>query len=135
MNLEALAIGANAPEEVNVVIDHLGHPDTAAGVQAPTFRELLALARCVRVHVRLSGFYHFCPDPYPFPSSWPLVRAVFDTFGGNRLLWGSDFPHCTVACGYGKSLHVLDEALRDISLADRDAILGRGALSLYWPAS
>ncbi len=119
---------------VSIAIDHMGHPDSAAGVDDPRFRQLLALARRENVFVKLSGFYHFSREGFPFAECWPLVRAVYEHFGPHRLMWGSDFPHVTVTCGYAQSLQVLDRALSGRPAADRDAVMGGNALKLYWPA-
>jgi predicted TIM-barrel fold metal-dependent hydrolase len=117
---------------VKIVVDHLGHPDVAAGVDALLFRDLLALARYPNIFVKLSGFYHFSAEPFPYAACWPLVREVLDQFGPRRLLWGSDFPHCTVRGGYENSLRVIDEALAELSTQDRQSIFGGTAQSLYW---
>jgi predicted TIM-barrel fold metal-dependent hydrolase len=120
---------------VPIVIDHLAHPDTAAGVRDAGFQYLLALARHDRVFVKVSGFYHFTNTPYPFCDCWELIRAVYDRFGPTRLIWGSDFPHVEVQCGYGQSIAVVEQALRACSAQDLERILGLNALELYWAAA
>ena len=118
---------------VKIVIDHLGYPDPASGVDAPPFQDLLAMARYRNIFVKLSGFYHFSDEPFPYATCWPLVRAVFDRFGPQRLLWGSDFPHCMVRGRYTASLRVIEQALPEQGEIDRQWIMGSTAESLYWP--
>jgi L-fuconolactonase len=132
-HLPAVGCLAQRFAKARIVIDHLGHPELAAGVGAIGFHELLALARATNVYVKLSGFYHFCAEAPPYPTCQPFVRTLVEHFGPRRLLWGSDFPHCTVKCGYENSLRVVLEALGDVSHEERDAITGGTALSLYWP--
>jgi predicted TIM-barrel fold metal-dependent hydrolase len=129
----AIAALADRFAGVPIVIDHLGHPDPAAGPHDPRFQQLLALARHPRIFIKTSGFYHFSGQPYPFADCWDLVRAVYDHFGPRRLLWGSDFPHVGVTCGYGESLALPLDALCDCPAADRESIMGGNALNLYWP--
>jgi predicted TIM-barrel fold metal-dependent hydrolase len=130
-------IGALAERfpQVPIVIDHLGQPDVAAGLQETGFRQLLALGKRENVFVKLSGFYHFSREPYPYRDCWKLTDAVYEAFGPTRLMWGSDFPHVTVACSYGRSLDVLEAALGPCPEADARCVLGRNALELYWPAT
>jgi predicted TIM-barrel fold metal-dependent hydrolase len=128
-------IGALAERfpRVPIVIDHLGHPDVEAGLHEVGFQNLLALGKLENVFVKLSGFYHFSCEPFPYRDCWKLADAVYDAFGPMRLMWGSDFPHVTVACGYGRSLDVLEEIFGPCPEADSQSILGRNALQLYWP--
>lgn len=139
---------------VNIVLDHFAHPRLAE--PAPEIAGLLALARLQNVHIKTSGHYYFSDEPYPYHDCRRLVTAVFDAFGPDRLLWGSDFPHVLLKSGYARSLRLVgsapkgqiataahDAAKSDasvdlfcgrLSAADRDKILGRNAARLYWPA-
>jgi predicted TIM-barrel fold metal-dependent hydrolase len=119
---------------VSIVVDHMGHPNPKAGADGAAFQSLLALARRDNVFVKLSGFYHFSDEAFPYSQCWPSIVAAFEHFGPQRLLWGSDFPHATVTCGYAQSLEVLDQALPTCPSANRDTILGGNALRLYWSA-
>jgi predicted TIM-barrel fold metal-dependent hydrolase len=126
------ALAARFPA-VPIVVDHLGQPDPSAGAHAPEFRELLALAAHPRVSIKTSGFYHFSRVQYPFDDCAPLVRAVYEHFGPGRMIWGSDYPHVTITCGYARSLDLPGIALADLPPSERNLIVGDNALSLYWP--
>ncbi|MEX0979133.1 MAG: amidohydrolase family protein [Pirellulales bacterium] len=119
---------------VPIVIDHLGHPDVEAGASDPAFQQLLDLAAHPSVFVKLSGFYHFSHQAFPFRDCWELTQAVYDAFGPARLLWGSDYPHVTVTCGYQNAIDILDHAVKRCPEADRLLVMGGNALRLYWPA-
>ncbi len=131
----APAIGALAERfpDVSIVVDHMGHPDPAAGAQDDGFRQLIALARHPRVFVKVSGFYHFSTQAFPFADCWDLVEALYEHFGPRRLLWGSDFPHVEATCGYSQSLRLPDAALADWIANERDLVMGENAVKLYWP--
>jgi predicted TIM-barrel fold metal-dependent hydrolase len=133
-HLQRLATLAERFPNVPIVIDHLGHPDVAAGIDDPRFRELLVLARFPSVFVKLSGFYHFAGSEFPYADCWPLVTGLYETFGPRQLLWGSDYPHVGVACGYARALELPAAALNDWSVADRERVMGGNARRLYWPA-
>jgi predicted TIM-barrel fold metal-dependent hydrolase len=120
--------------EVPIVIDHLGHPDTSSAAGLAAFRPLLDLARRPRIYLKLSGFYHFSRREFPFADCWELVRAAYEHFGPQRLLWGSDFPHVVLASSLARSLEVIELALAGLSADDRQSVLGANARRLYWPA-
>jgi predicted TIM-barrel fold metal-dependent hydrolase len=128
-----IAAMAERFSDVSIVIDHMGHPDPAAGASDASFAALLALARFPRVSIKTSGFYHFSREPHPFADCWEFVRAAYEHFGPQRLLWGSDFPHVTQTCGYERSLRLPEDAIPDWSAADAEQVMGGTALALYWP--
>jgi predicted TIM-barrel fold metal-dependent hydrolase len=133
----APAIGRLAERyaEVPIVIDHLGHPNTSGDAPLSGFRPLLDLARHSQIYLKLSGFHHFSRQRYPYLDCWPLVRAAYEQFGPERLMWGSDFPHVLLASSYGRSLTIVNQALMDCSAAQRESVMGTSALRLYWPRS
>ena len=129
------AIGSLAARfpEVPIVLDHMGHPRVEDGMHGANFRALLQLARHPQIFVKASGFYHFSREPFPFEDCRDLVRAVYDCFGPERILWGSDFPHVVPICGYARSLLMPQVAL-EWTAAERVSVMGRNARRLYWPA-
>jgi predicted TIM-barrel fold metal-dependent hydrolase len=118
--------------EVPIVLDHMAHPDIAAGVGAPGFQALLALARYPRVFVKLSGQYYYSRQAYPYADCLDFVRLVHDRFGPARLLWGSDFPHVLLKSGYRRCLALPERAYSFLSAADLELVMGGNASRLYW---
>jgi predicted TIM-barrel fold metal-dependent hydrolase len=118
---------------VCIVIDHLALPRISEGAVGPGFQALLRLARHPSVFVKLSGYYHFTTQPDPYADCWDLVRALYDRFGPERLVWGSDFPHVEQRTGYARSLDLVRFDLPFFSDSDRELILGGNAARLYWP--
>jgi predicted TIM-barrel fold metal-dependent hydrolase len=131
----AAAIGALAERfgDVSIVIDHLAHPDPVAGVRDPGFQQLLGLARHPRVLVKMSGCYHFSREPFPFADCHELIRAVYEHFGPERLVWGSDFPHVLRRSGYASALELPEMALGAWPTEEREMVMGGNAMKLYWP--
>ncbi|HEY3559884.1 MAG TPA: amidohydrolase family protein [Kribbella sp.] len=80
---------ASAVPDARLVLDHLGNPTTAtaewrAGMQA--------LAECPNTFVKLSGTAHLATADLR-----ALVDVALELFGSERLLFGSDWPVCTLA--------------------------------------
>jgi predicted TIM-barrel fold metal-dependent hydrolase len=132
-HLATLAVLAERFPEVAVVVDHLAHPDAAAGARAAAFQALLDLARHPHVFIKVSGYYYFSKQSYPYEDCWDLVRALHDRFGPDRLIWGSDFPHVLLKTGYRRSLLLAERFFAFFTAADRELFLGGNAARLYWP--
>ena len=112
---------------VRVVIDHFGKPDPAQGIDDPGFRYLLTTGDSGRVWVKLSGAYRN-GDPKIAGDAASLLRA---SFGLERLLWGSDWPHTQFEdrMGFGRAREALDRWLPDP--AERRIVLGETAVRLF----
>ena len=115
-----------------IVLDHLAHPDLSQGVQTSEFEQLLHLSRHPRVYVKTSGFGYYSSHAFPYEDCFPAVQMLLDHFGPDRLMWGSDFPHILLECGYRRAMTVMDRALPGISSQVRDQIMGGNAHRLYW---
>jgi predicted TIM-barrel fold metal-dependent hydrolase len=76
---------------VDVVIDHLGQIDPAAGLDGTAFRALLAVLDTGKAWVKLTG-YRSSHQTAPYADLVPFVRALVATHG-DRLVWGSNWPH------------------------------------------
>lgn len=108
---------------VQVLIDHCGRPDPAAGLDQPGFRTLLELAGTGRYYVKISGLVKCSARRYPWEDSWPYVRALLQAFTPERCLWGSDWPFLKAPerIDYGTILSLFEHLVPDP--ADRRAIL------------
>jgi predicted TIM-barrel fold metal-dependent hydrolase len=115
------ALSSDAP----VAVDHFGRPDPHVGAEDPGFRALLGLASHPQLWVKLSGPYRFAQDPGPF------AAALFEAFGGERLLWGSDWPWTQHEAGhdYAACLRWLEGWVPDGE--PRQCVLGANAARLY----
>jgi predicted TIM-barrel fold metal-dependent hydrolase len=96
--LELLGAALDALEGCSILVSHLGLPGRLRSVpSAARAREhlapVLALASRGHVAVKLSGLYSVSEPHHDFPhaAAQPLVDAVLESFGPQRLLWGSDF--------------------------------------------
>jgi L-fuconolactonase len=52
-------------------------------------------------------------------------------FGPDRVMFGSDWPVCTLAASYGRVVGAAEELVNDLSTAERAAVMGGTASSVY----
>lgn len=84
---------ARACDGVQLVLDHCGVPDIAAGAMDPWREDITALAKLPHVHVKISGVLAYCaPEKADLDAIRPYVDHVIGAFGPQRCLWGSDWP-------------------------------------------
>lgn len=111
------------------VLDHLGKPPIASGGRDPWETAVRSLAALSNTVCKLSGMVTEADH-----ASWtvddlrPYADVVLDAFGPDRLMFGSDWPVCTLAASYR---HVLDTALELTGQSDRRQIFETTATRVY----
>jgi L-fuconolactonase len=117
---------------LTLVVDHLAKPPLGTDRMSEWQEELEAAAAFPNVVAKVSGLNTMVPRcDWDAGDLEPAVRAAFDAFGVERLLFGSDWP---VALLNGTYEHVVREtmnAVRSVAGDGTDAILGGNATRLY----
>lgn len=114
-----------------VIVDHMGHPDPAAGLDQPGFQAVLSLASRHDALVKLSSFFRVSREPWPHADVEPFARETLQAFGTERCIWGSDWPFIDTprTARYGEQLDCLTRWLPDAG--DREAVLWRNPARLF----
>ncbi len=118
------AVAARHPG-LRLVMDHLGLDSTKK--DEPAFRDLdklLALAKRPNVAVKSSAMPCYTDDPYPYRRLHPYLRRVYDSFGPQRMFWGTDWSR--LPCTYRQGITMFTEELPWLGAGDKDWIMGRG---------
>ncbi|KUM79213.1 amidohydrolase family protein [Streptomyces curacoi] len=111
------------------VLDHLGKPPIASGALEPWETAVRSLAALSNTVCKLSGMVTEADL-----ASWgvddlrPYADVVLDAFGPDRLMFGSDWPVCTLAASYGQVLATAEELTGP---ADRTRIFETTATRVY----
>lgn len=112
--LPSVARAAAALPEATFVLDHLGKPRVAAGAAGlREWREWITpVAALPNVVAKLSGLVAEADWATWTPADLrPFVDTAVHLFGTDRLMYGSDWPVCTVAAGYAQVKDAMTEAL------------------------
>lgn len=128
--LETAARAAAAVPELTFVVDHLGGPDVTGGEDPRWAAAMKALGAFPNVWCKVSGGF----APFRTGSSEgmkPFVGVVREAFGDTRLLFGSDWPVCTLTAPYEVVVRCWQELLADLAPADHEATFGGNARRVY----
>lgn len=96
-------------DDLRFVVDHLAKPPIASGELEPWAERMAPFAELDHVACKVSGLVteadweRWTPDDLA-----PYVERAVDWFGEERLLFGSDWPVCTLAAGYEDVVRAYD---------------------------
>lgn len=116
---------------LSVVIDHGAKPDIAGGGLAPWREAMGPLAERPGVYCKLSGLVTEAASEWHLDDLRPYAETLFELFGADRLMWGSDWPVVNLAGGYAAWWTATEALLAGCSDAERDAVLGCTAAAFY----
>ncbi|NKB56493.1 MAG: amidohydrolase family protein [Alphaproteobacteria bacterium] len=107
-----------------LVVDHLGleQPRTPPAPPAPfaNLPKLLDLAKHENVAVKVSGSCTMSHEPFPYNDLWDPLARVFDAFGFDRCMWGTDWTRAINVVTYAQGVEPfrLTDRLSDSERAD-----------------
>jgi L-fucono-1,5-lactonase len=128
---EATRFAQSFPEQ-RFVLDHLGKPDVRSGRFDEWRRDLRALAALPHVWCKLSGLVTEADwRAWTAAGLRPYLDEALDAFGPSRVMFGSDWPVCTVAAPYGQVVALVRDAIADYSADERAQIMGGTAEAVY----
>lgn len=130
--LEAAAGAASAVPEGRFVLDHLAKPGIAVRSWEPWATDLAGLASCGNVAAKLSGLVTEASwSDWALDDLRPYVDHALGSFGPERLLFGSDWPVCTLAAPYGEVVAAAEALIDALDATGQEAVLGGNANALY----
>jgi L-fuconolactonase len=130
--LDAAIATVDELDDVTFVVDHLSKPAIRTAELRPWLDRMLHLAARPNVACKLSGLgteAHW--DRWTVADLRPFAEPVLDAFGPDRVLFGSDWPVCTLAGGYERTLAAAHELTADLDADERAQVFGANAVLLY----
>jgi L-fuconolactonase len=119
-------------ENQTFIIDHIAKPFIKDGFLTPWKEEMTELAKIPNVYCKLSGmvteadWQNWKPEDIK-----PYLDVVFEAFGTERVMIGSDWPVCLVAGKYEKVMGVVMDYISKLNETDKAKILGGNAIKAY----
>jgi len=114
------------------VVDHLAKPDIKAGQVAGWAKDMECLAALPNVWCKVSGMVTEADWGRWRPEDMqPYLDVVFEAFGAQRIMFGSDWPVCTVAGTYAQVAGIVDTYVAALSEDEQAAVWGETARAFY----
>lgn len=127
----AIALVKRFPEQ-RFVLDHIAKPYIKFGVQNSWEPGIQKLAENENVYCKVSGMIteanwnNWKPEDFK-----PYLDIVSNAFGPHRIMFGSDWPVCTVAGTYSEVMNLVVSYIEQFSTKEKEAILYKNAMNFY----
>ena len=120
--------------ETTLVIDHLGLPQPFEPPAPPApfadLDRLLALAEHDNVVVKITGACTLSHESFPYNDIWDPLARIFDAFGLERCMWGTDWTRAVKLLTYEQGVRSFFATDR-LSDGDREILMGGAAERIY----
>jgi L-fuconolactonase len=114
------------------VLDHIAKPFIAVGTLTPWADDIRALARFENVYCKVSGLVTEAAwGQWKAEDFRPYLDVVFEVFGPGRLMFGSDWPVCTLSADYSAVVGLVRDYTERFSDSDRNKLFGLNAAQFY----
>jgi L-fuconolactonase len=118
--------------DIRAVVDHCAKPDLRGGTLDEWRAGITRVAEHPNVVCKLSGLVTEAEPGSAASVFAPVIEHVLSVFGPDRLLFGSDWPVCTLAASYDRVLAVLGEVLGARLSSDfEQKLFGENAARFY----
>ena len=114
------------------VVDHMAKPQIKARELDDWSRGMRAIAKHPNVWCKVSGLIteadwkRWTRDDFR-----PYLDVVFEAFGVDRLMFGSDWPVCLLGGNYRNVKAIVDDYTQSFSAIDKENIFGGNAIRFY----
>jgi predicted TIM-barrel fold metal-dependent hydrolase len=134
-NLAVAAALIDRHPDTRFIIDHLAilQPRTPQDRSAQPWADLpkvLALAKRRNAVIKVSGACTLSREPYPFPDIWDPLARVFDAWGFDRCLWGTDWTRAFAVVNYEQAVKPFLETDR-LNASERAMLMGGACAKAY----
>jgi L-fuconolactonase len=118
--------------EVRFVLDHGAKPAIASGAREPWASLISELATRPNVSCKVSGLVTEAGPGWRPAQIAPYIDHLLDCFGPGRLIFGSDWPVCTLVASYAEVIALARDALQGrLSPDELAAVFAGNAITAY----
>ena len=120
--------------DTQIVLDHLGlkQPFKPPPPDEPfaDLPKVLALSEYENVAIKITGACTLSHEVFPFRDIWEPLQKIFDAFGIERCLWGTDWTRAVHLLTYREGVDAFKLNVR-LSSSDRAALMGGNLSRIY----
>ena len=133
-NLDAGTALIDRHPDTRFIIDHLGilQPRVPPAPPEPwaALPKVLELAKRANAVIKVSGACTLSKEPYLFPDIWDPLARVFDAWGFDRCLWGTDWTRAAAVVNYEQGVEPFRTTSR-LSETERAMLMGGACAKAY----
>jgi L-fuconolactonase len=127
----AIELVGSLPDQ-KFVVDHLAKPEVKAKKIEPWATQMREIAANPNVYCKVSGMVTEADwKNWKREDFEPYLDVVFDAFGTQRLMFGSDWPVCLVAASYDRVKNIVESYVERYAPRAKSAIVGDNAICFY----
>jgi predicted TIM-barrel fold metal-dependent hydrolase len=117
---------------VSFVLDHCGVPQVRERELDPWRQQIHEISQYPNVVCKISGLVAYAdPERWTAEDLRPYVEHVIGCFGWDRVLFGSDWPVCTLSASLKQWVEALSTITRDADEASRQKLFSENARRVY----
>jgi predicted TIM-barrel fold metal-dependent hydrolase len=120
--------------ETRFIVDHLGllQPRVPPAPAEPwaDLPKILDLAKRPNAVIKISGACTLSKQPYPFPDIWDPLKRIFNAWGFERCLWGTDWTRAFAVVNYENAVKPFLET-KTLSDSERAMLMGGACAKAY----
>ena len=114
------------------ILDHSAKPSIKMGMLSPWREHIKELAQHENVSCKVSGLVTEAKwGEWQQEDFRPYLDIVFEAFGEDRLMFGSDWPVCLLSGSYRDVYGILDQYIRGLSGELNTNLFGGNAARIY----
>src|SRR5215472_4983517 len=133
-NVDAGAALIDRHPDTRFIIDHLAilQPRVPPAPPQPwaDLPKVVELAKRPNAVIKVSGACTLSREPYPFPDMWDPLARLFDAWGFDRCLWGTDWTRAFAVVNYEQAVEPFRRTDR-LSEAERAMLMGGACAKSY----
>jgi L-fuconolactonase len=133
-NLDAGASIIDRNPDTRFILDHLGilqpHDPPVPPQPWAELPKVLALAKRPNLVIKVSGACTLSHEPYPFPDIWDPLARLFDAWGLDRCLWGTDWTRAAAMVNYQQAVDAFRTTTR-LNDSERAMLMGGACAKAY----
>lgn len=131
-NMGALHGVASRYPGLRLTVDHLGADlFSPVGHRFDHWHEVRRLSSLANVYLKVSALPEATGERFPFPGAQERIRDVYELFGPDRLMWGSNYPLTTRVCTYTEAVDLIRAGCEFMTVEDRSKVLGGTATKVF----
>jgi L-fuconolactonase len=114
------------------VLDHIAKPSIKDGILEPWATEIRRLAALSNVYCKVSGMVTEADwHGWRAGDFRPYLDVVFEAFGPSRIMFGSDWPVCTLAGTYAQVGELVSAYVQQLTGEEQAGVWGGTASRFY----